>query len=292
MLLREQRRSMIGKYLKKQWEDNYLVNKKDLDEEDWLTPQYAKPGDFRPALCVGAGPSLGKNIDKIDPKLYDVIACDKISGRLVEVGVIPKYIVALNAALTDVKIWLEKANNNVTTLVMPIGVNPITYEGWNGKRLFVNAVTTTRLHERVSAEIGVPSYIIGSNAGTFAYVTACMTMHNPIAYIGMDFSFLSRREVIEKQDPRHYNVLEMSDVNGETRYLNLGWFDMAEAFQEMCMTHAQWFGVETFNCTEGGVNYSQWVNQMPLTDFNEALVKKLSVDLSKADRWGGLFKEE
>jgi hypothetical protein len=282
---------MVGKHLKQVWEENYIVNKREVRPEEWLTPQYAKPGDFRPCLCVGAGPSLGKTLDKIDPKLYDVVACDKISGILVDVGVMPKYIVALNAAKTNVREWLEKANREDVTLVMPIGVNPITYETWRGKRLFINAVTTTRLHERVATETDVVPLTIGSNAGTFAYVLACMTMHNPIGYIGMDFSFLSRRDVLEKQDPRHYNLLEMSDVNGDTRYLNLGWFDMAEAFQEMCMMHSQWFGIETFNCTEGGINYSQWVNQMPLTDFNTLLMHKFNVDLSKADRWGGLFKE-
>jgi hypothetical protein len=290
MLLREQRRAMVGKYLKKQWEENYLANKGVVKEEEWLSPSYAKPQDFRPALCVGAGPSLGKNLDKIDPKLYDVVACDKISGLLVDIGVMPKYIVALNAAPTSVRQWIEKANKKDVTLVMPIGVHPSTYEGWVGERIFINAVTSTSLHERVAAEMSQPSLTIGSNAGTFAYLLACMTMHNPIGFIGMDFSFTSRSAVLDKQDARHYNLIEMSDINGETRYLNLGWMDMAEAFQEACMMHAQWFGIETFNCTEGGINYSQWVSQVPLVDFNKMLVEKFSVDLSKADRWGGMFE--
>jgi hypothetical protein len=99
---------------------------------------------------------------------------------------------------------------------------------------------------------------------------------NPIAYIGLDFSFLTRNEIMlrydaEEYDPKAYNVLEMTDINGDIRFLDLGWFDMAEAFQERVRAMQDWYGTTTVNCTEGGINYSDSVRAMTLKEFNKAI---------------------
>jgi len=277
MILRTQRSKIVNELLAKQWTDNYVANKKFIAElqDPILMTKFAKLGEFNPALCIGAGPSLAKNIDKVNQDFYTIIACDKVAPKLPEHGIVADYIVALNASPTEVVHWLDDVNDCATTLVIPIGVHPDTYSKWKGPIKFINAVTSSKLHERAYSELGYIPFTIGSNAGTFAYNVAAMTGHNPIGYIGMDFSFLQECEVLAKQDyPKRFNVIKMTDVNDEIRYLDIGWFDMAQAFQEAAFRYGQWSGIKTFNCTEGGINYSEHVGQMTLSEFNRYLEKE------------------
>jgi hypothetical protein len=301
------------------WEKNYLRNKdriKTVVEKQQFYPHSAKAGDFHPCLCIGAGPSLDKNIGDIDHDLYEVIACDKTVPRLVDAGIIPDYIVAMNSVETDVRDWLRPALNQ-SKLVVPCVVWPETLDGWDDEHLnFVNSQTATKIHERIEEELSIPRIVVGSNAGTFSYITACYTYHNPIAYIGMDFSFLSKARVMKKyivgykdvgqgdwvgpcpdnvilshridvpnKHPIYgqYNYIEMTDVNGDVRFLDLGWLDMADSFQLWVKFFKEWSGIITVNCTEGGINYSQYTEQMTLRQFNDAMRQK---DEASGGRFG------
>ncbi len=272
MMLREQRSLQVAEILGKVWEQNYVQNKVDIKKS--LRDSPAVNGD--PLLVIGAGPSLEKNLGLIDPNLYNIAACDKVCPRLAKLGITPDLIFALNSEPTDVVNWIEPFNCSMAELVVPCGVHPDTYSKWNGAIRFINAVTSTGLHHRVSHETGLMPVSIGSNVGTFAYTMCGHWGANPIAYIGLDFSFLTRNEIMlrydaEEYDPKAYNVLEMTDINGDIRFLDLGWFDMAEAFQERVRAMQDWYGTTTVNCTEGGINYSDSVKVMSLKEFNDAI---------------------
>lgn len=270
MIIRKQRRDLVAERLRKVWESNYRDVKPFLLNHPRFAPQMNKQPD-RPAVCVGAGPSLDKNIKELRPELYDIFACDKVVPRLVELGKKPQYVVALNSEPTDVLKWLKPIwNDPQVTLIMPCVVWPGTWQGTRCKTIFINNVVATNLDKKIEEETGHPSTSIGSNAGTFAYLAACYTGHNPIAYVGMNFSFLTREEVMATQEPDDYNVIEFFQ-NGERYWLTVGWLDMAEAFQENCRAMGGWFGIHSYNCTEGGINYSKYVNEMTLKDFNAML---------------------
>jgi hypothetical protein len=271
--MREQRSKLVGQVLKATWEKNYEANKAFIQQTPPFMQMVAKGTDCRPCVAVGAGPSRIKNMQNLDPELYDIIACDKVAPELMNLGITPTYIVALNAAQTDVRKWLEPAVNK-SILVMPCGVHPETYEGWRPELVrFINNSLATELNLRVESELGLPTLVIGSNAGTFAYLLGVYTMHNPVAYIGMDFSFTSRRAVIDYQDPRKYNVIEMTDLwkGEEVRFTDLGWWDMVLAFQDWVKVYKEYWGIRTINCTEGGVNYSQYCESMSLEEFSDML---------------------
>ncbi|MDD2730573.1 MAG: DUF115 domain-containing protein [Candidatus Portnoybacteria bacterium] len=272
MLLREQRSLQVAEILGEIWEQNYVRNKLEIRKS--LQDGPAVNGD--PMLVIGAGPSLEKNLDHIDPTLYNISACDKVCPLLAKMGITPDLIFALNSEPTNVEKWIEPFNDSLAELVVPCGVHPDTYSKWNGEIRFINAVTSTGLHHRVSHETGLMPVSIGSNVGTFAYTMCGHWGANPIAYIGLDFSFLTRDEIMlrydaEEYDPKAYNVLEMTDINGDIRFLDLGWFDMAEAFQERVRAMQDWYGTTTVNCTEGGINYSDSVMVMTLKEFNDAI---------------------
>lgn len=264
---------MVAELLGALWQENYAANKAEILKTTPFFPdtQGAYKQNPRAALVVGAGPSLFKNIGDIDPLLYDVVACDKTVPRLVRRGVFPKYIVALNAAKTEVDEWLAPANDPDATLIMPCVVHPDTYKDWKGHKIFINNTVPTNLHKRIEVETSHQEITIGSNAGTFALIMALCTGHQPVGCVGLDFSFLTRAEVMSKQTPDCYNILEMTDVNGDVRYLDIGWFSMSEAFQEYCQTYGSWYGLQVANCTEGGINYSPYVRQMTLQQFNQTL---------------------
>ena len=299
-MMRDQRSKLVGQVLKATWEKNYEVNKAFIQQTPPFMQTVAKATDCRPCVAVGAGPSRIKNINNLESELYDIIACDKVTPELMNLGITPTYIVALNAAQTDVRKWLEPAVNK-SILVMPCGVHPETYEGWRPELVrFINNSLATELNLRIESELGLPTYVIGSNAGTFSYLLGVYTLHNPVAYIGMDFSFKTRGEVMKKYgemecsmitvDGDHpeltteqhwiipfpkekYNIVEMTDLwkGEEVRYTDLGWWDMVLAFQEWVKVYNEYWGIRTINCTEGGVNYSQYVESMSLQEFNEML---------------------
>lgn len=304
MLLREQRSDVVAELLKKEWEENYVQNKRwILARDNALARAIEKGGrDKGPAMVVGAGPSVNKNLKDLDHELYTIYAADKMCPRLVDMGIYPEVVCALNAAHTDVAKWLEPANKRGVKLIVPCGVNPEAHEAWEGEVIFVNAVTPTGLHERVQAECHYSPVVIGSNVGTMCYTMATHFGHNPIAYIGLDFSFLTRDEVMKKYitgytdgveleyEPgslgiqpkstkpckipiysKQYHIIEMTDINDEVRWLDIGWWDMSQAFQEKVRDFKQFYGVRTINCTEGGINYSDYCGAMTLKEFNEKL---------------------
>jgi len=306
MIFREERSEAVAQQLAAVWERNYLANKRwvVMAEDIDVLEKRTKEGKPKAGLVVGAGPSLKKNLKDIDPSLYRIICCEKISSKLVDMGIIPEFVVALNAEPTDVRKWLEAVSRPGVTLIVPCGVDPEAIKGWKGHIQWVNAITPTGLHERVAHEThgALQPMAIGSNAGTFGYVVAAEGFRlDPVAYIGLDFSFLTREEVtkrfivgyydnlkvdqarlkelgieppVTKEGPlysKEYNVLEMGDINGETRWLDLGWFDMAQAFQERVRRMQDWYDTRTVNCTEGGINASKYVDVMTLAEFNKLL---------------------
>lgn len=272
MNLREQRSMVILEMLMDQWEENYVRNKAKIQVTQKTDPDMEVWGSD-PVLVIGAGPSLEKNKCDIDPKRYSIAACDKTVPILMEQGIVPDTVFALNAAPTDVRRWVASANDGITALVVPCGVHPDTYKSWRGPIKFINAVTPTALSSRIERELGLRQYPIGSNAGTFAYTMMGFWNYKRIGCIGLDFSFLTRGEVISRYEVeggglKQYNILEMTDINGDVRFLDLGWFDMAQAFQEKARDFRDMFGTRTINCTEGGINYSEDCEAMTLKEFN------------------------
>lgn len=302
-MFREERSEAIAEDLRGVWEDNYVQNKKLIMVSYDLSQGLGKRGGA--ALCIGAGPSLKKNIGDIREELYTLVACDKTCPRLVELGMAPDYVVALNAAHTDVQKWLEPVSMPGVTLIVPCGVHPEAVVGWKGSIQWINAVLPTGLQMRVWHETGHIPRTIGSNAGTFSFLMAAEMGFNPVAYIGMDFSFLTREEVMRKyithytdgmeleMDPipanwtkckrkpckiphhaKQYNVLEMTDIVDDVRWLDIGWWDMAQAFQAHVKRMGNDNGTKTYCCVEGGINASRYSEIMRLNDFNNMLEGK------------------
>jgi len=304
-VFREERSEVIAGGLRDLWEQNYIKNKRYiLAGYDLSQTVEIRDG---PALCIGAGPSLQKNIKDIKKGLYKLVACDKTCPKLVDLGIVPEYVVALNAAHTDVQKWLEPVSRPGVTLIVPCGVHPETYEGWKGSIQWINAIVPTGLHMRIWHETlsGLVPRTIGSNAGTFAYLMAAEMGFNPVAYIGMDFSFLTREEVMRKyithyEDhlkvpvgstwpwppisewkpckvpvyAKQYNVMEMTDIMHDVRWLDIGWWDMAQAFQSHVKRMREEKGTMTYCCVEGGINASRHSHIMSLKEFNDMLEGK------------------
>jgi len=258
----------VADALRERWEENYIANRARIKE----CPPFmmARSLKNRAALCVGAGPSLKKNIDDIDHKLYDIICCDKMAGKLYDMGQKLKFVVALNAEATNVQQWLEPIDDPSVTLVVPCGVHPEAYENWCGKLIFINAVTPTGLDKRVHAETGHYPMLVGSNAGTFAFLLATYLGYDPIAYVGLDFSFLTKEEVERnvKVSGEPYNIVELTDSNGDVRYTTLGWVYMVDSFQEHCK-RLNMNERTIVSAVEGGINNSDYVHMMTLRDFNK-----------------------
>lgn len=275
MIIRQQRREAVLERLRQVWEDNYTIAKPTLLKVPPFAPLMSAAKDQRrPAVAVGAGPSLVQNVDDLNPELYDIVACDKVVPFLLEHGKKPKFVVALNSEPTNVKEWLRPIlKDPEVTLIVPCVVWPETWIDADCNIIFLNNELGTGLHSRIFAETGHPPIAIGSNAGTFAYLSACYTAHNPVAYIGMNFSFWTKEEILVHQSPDDYNLIEFYR-DGRHNWLTVGWLDMAEAFQEDARAMAQWFGIRTFNATEGGINYSKFVTETTLKDFNAMLMNK------------------
>lgn len=239
------------------WKKNIAENLKKV--QDRIIP-IANAHYGKPAVVIGAGPSLAKNsgiLTKLKAETI-TICCDKSVSRI---PITPTYIVALNSQHTDVQKWIAPANGK-STLIMPFSANPETSENWKSQIRWVNLNLPISETEAVK-KMGYPPLTGGSNTGVFSYLLAVEFGCTPVVLLGMDYSFKTRKEV--EYPGEKYLIWEGTDINGEVRYGTWDWYDSYVAFCEYAEKASQRRGTVTINSTEGGFLYdNNRIIAMPL----------------------------
>lgn len=244
-----------------------------------------KPGSG-PALVIGAGPSLyeNKHLDILAEQGFNgkIFAVSKVLKDILEHGIVPDYATFLDAAEEDTSFIdhdiVDEHADEITAL-MSVNIHPTTVERWRGKRRFYMGYIGEDAIPNISHTIFLLTKAVNistcGNTGSAGWSLAAFLGHNPIVLIGMDLGWKNKEQVHEYYPSIPKGQLE--ERLGVKRYRHPVFnttlvdrvFDVyREAFLSWIKTLKKTMGLETWNCTGGGILYAKGVRCIP---FEQAL---------------------
>jgi hypothetical protein len=247
-----------------------------------------------PAITIGAGPSLFDNASGTDhlkmiaESDFDgvIIATDRILKDCYEYGIHPDYVVVVDGSeriydrFFDHDIVRENAHH--TTAIITNHTNPSVVKEWGeygGGIVFFTSGISQEILPNAASIIGLitdnTELNSGGNCGSFSINAAHSMKCNPVALIGMDFSYkigtpLSDTHYYQSyKDRTGFTDEEMWD-NELFKTFHNPFFDTDCIVDTMFLTYAEplrdyWIkefgknGTRIINCTEGGVLYGDGI---------------------------------
>jgi hypothetical protein len=164
------------------------------------------------------------------------------------------------------------------TLVACLVANPKLLEKWQGKILFYNTIINDKEYLDASNEMKFNLYFnIGGNAlGACYYMARSILGACPIALIGADFAFSSKKKFHSWDSPydkQFSGLVPATDVFGNRVYTWQSYFNFAKWFEFIALGGAGGNPSLFYNCTEGGIlgaypsGNLRNIIQMPLNAF-------------------------
>lgn len=275
---------------RQQWTDQYDFNRAHYDLGGLSAMNEYGKCAHKPVICVGAGPSLKKNIHVLASEGKDVckVACLHTLAFLEDNGASADYYVNLDAGEITVSELYQggkkdpehywELSKNRTLITATVG-HPELHKKWRGKILFYNPpIPDPQLLNKIASTSGLGLYfnVGGNTLGAALYFAKAVLGANPIAFVGADFSFGYERRFHPFDSPydaQCSGTIQVPDIFGVKvhtwpSYYNFkAWFDFIA-----CGGKGDNPGTYV-NCTEGGIlgayaegNIRQ-IQQMPLAFF-------------------------
>jgi len=144
-----------------------------------------------PAFVIGAGPSLDRSLEALAPigNRGVVIACDTVLKPLRERGIDPHLVVSTDPTALNVRHFEGIGDSRGTVLVYSPSVSPEIPRKWKGAQVSI-PLATSRLLRLLYPPRNAPEWLKpGTNVGQTAFNLARFMGCDPIALVGLDFSF-------------------------------------------------------------------------------------------------------
>jgi len=232
--------------------DNLLMNIRHIVSNPGINRLF---GRFQgiPAVTVGAGPSLNKNmhlIQKVREKAL-IICCDASFKPLMKRNIRPHLVVSLER--TDgTEYFFDGVPDfeDVYLAICPL-IRPQSFDSFRGEKIIVHRTFShfNWLH------LDKGALAIGPCVGNMAYKVAAALGCNPIIMIGQDLAFAEDGDTHVKDMPfgerdenYHENVLEVEGNDGNPIKTSKAWNIFRGSYEEDIGAHS---GI-TINATEGG----------------------------------------
>lgn len=176
------------------WRNHAIENGKKYKAEGRSHLDLYKRGAGKTALLVGMGPSFEKNIELI--KKYkdnvEVSCCDKAFHKLVEHGIIPKYVNICDAGISYerwLEPWIEQTKD--TTLLCNITGNTDWSMNWKGPVIFFTNKDNIHSEIEFSELSGCKDMIpAGSNVSNSLVIFLTQLLgYDKYLLVGYDYSF-------------------------------------------------------------------------------------------------------
>lgn len=214
-----------------------------------------------PAILVGAGPSLDKNIDMLaECKEYAcILACDAALKPLLDKGIKPDIAVVVDSKPV-VKTYLETVFDRSADLLLAtdVFVHPSTVEGWEGEVYWfciarIEHCPLTYATVEFAGQVG--NLGSGGNVTTMMW---CLTYGglkcDPIILVGNDHAFYEEAHDHANGSPAvsfkgTYEALEVEDMYGEKCYTTSALLTFHDWFETMFIKSP---GIHV-NASEGGI---------------------------------------
>ena len=184
------------------------------------------------ALIAGAGPSLADNIENIkqNRNKFVIFSVNKSTSYLVQNGIIPDFVVCLDAANMDRTLsGSEELFNKINAIVDIRTDKNIMTKGFH--KIFVNFSETDFFIKKLAKYNSfMKFYESGGTASTMAFVSAIKMGFSKIVLAGIDLAFkdnviysygetmnrVSQDEIVVDNIPK--NLVQVKSVKGEMVY--------------------------------------------------------------------------
>ena len=273
------------------WKKNFQANRNAILKNPGIVALTQKLKEV-PAIIVGAGPSLDKNINLlIRAQEHSIIlASDAALKPLLLQGVTPSLVVSLDPQ-EEIAKFFKGVSHKGMTLVAPSIIHPRVLDLWGGGVIFFHkhAPDIPALEDIANEIPKIGRLTPGGSVLSVAYDLAFQSGTNPIIFTGQDLSYPKKKThsrdsedenidldaTVEKQ---RENIVYEIDINGcsiptlKSMSVSKQWFDWAfTTWKRPGLT-------EIINCSEAGI-LTENCSLMPLSEaIYKYCNKKINVD--------------
>lgn len=222
------------------------------------------------ALVVDKSMASAKFYEKADLlKDYKgvLILCDRAYPYLCRRNIVPTYVCQIDSSYLCMSFFdapeAKRFMPNVKACIFAVTTHPLTIRLWHGRRVFFTPfLGDWRLTVALARISETEIMTTGGEVSTFSWILACALGANPIGLFGVYNSYDSLSETEYPGTP-HRTVRNKYGVFYQDKVYE--WY--AKVHHALIRHAKKRFGVETVNCSEGGVMYSKWIKEMTLEDF-------------------------
>jgi len=248
------------------WENNFEANRSLIGRSPAVTSLFGRFKD-EPAIIVGAGPSLDKNIRWLEPARQGaiIICVDTILQALSHAGIAPTFVVSLDPQ-PDIRSLYEGVDTTTLTLVAPTIAHPAALAAWKGRIVFYNkyAPDIPQLTRIANAAPDTGYLIPGGTVLSVGLDLAFRAGANPIAFCGQDLSYppgpaYSKNTVYGDAaydtlfSSRLGDMVEDTDIFGRAVPTLKSLFVTKQWMEWAFTTWKRGHPADYYNCTEGGI---------------------------------------
>ena len=265
--------SLLGRL----WEENYKQNLPRLTKTRGVKKLFNRFNSL-PAVLVGAGPSLDKNVHLL-PHVKGkavIISCDAALKVLLKHSVIPDIVVNLDPQSTVLN-FFEGVDSRNITLVAPTIASPKLCDNWRGNLFFYNkfAPDIPALAQMSQRHPELGALTPGGTVLSIAFDLAFKMGADPIAFIGQDLSYPERNAYAAGSHFDGYAAKDIIDLPGDNIVEENDIFGRKLKTHKAMSVTKQWFDwafktwdpegkKKIFNCSESGI-----LTEIPFTSFRE-----------------------
>ena len=260
------------------WQQNFQANRNAIQKNPGVVALARKFKEV-PAIIVGAGPSLDKNINLLGRAQSHsmILASDASLKPLLLQGVLPSMVISLDPQ-EEVAKFFQGVSHRGMTLIAPSIIHPRVLDLWEGNVIFFHkhAPDIPALVKIANQIPAIGRLTPGGSVLSIGYDLAFQSGANPIIFTGQDLSYPKKKthsrdsedeniglnDTIEKQ---RENIVYETDVNGrslptlKSMSVSKQWFDWA-------FTTWKRPGPTTIiNCSEAGI-LTDHCSLMPLSE--------------------------
>ena len=248
-----------------------------------------------PALIISGGPSVYtyNHLDLLKEYGFkgDIFVVGKMLKDVLEKGIVPDYVGAIDAAEEDTKFFdydiVDKYSDKMIGL-FGITTHPTTQQRFKGKRYYfsgyIGESETPNISHIFHLMTRTSNISVSGNIGSCMYNVASYLGYNPIVMIGMDLSFPT------VQDMKDYYPWATDD--DWKRTINIGGKEVPmykrkmnpvykkpyyvdSVFESYEISHKSWaknlafHGIQTINCSEQGALYGKYIKNIRFKEYLE-----------------------
>lgn len=232
-----------------------------------------------PAIIVGAGPSLNKQLEALKEVKNKAVVFAVGSGMNVldqnDIKHHFKVAIDSDSGSGEARYFKELKDKNVDIIYAP-SLHFKALDGYKGNKFYTRAAVQTE-YTYLEEIVGLNTDLM-YGGGTVSMISVDIAKKmgcNPIILLGQDFAYTNLQNyangAVNKKDitSDFKNLIEKRDIYGNPIYTKEGLYSLKLGFDIFIADHTKKWEAKIYNCTEGGIGIEGIEN----ASFKEILAK-------------------